>query len=446
MLHICGTPFDYNLLNNFPEDSMNKFLMCIVIIMALFYCSDDISHEPTDISIQLNKSDMPGEVTEIRGLLFRADYDTINLRFAEVGRNFIAVQENISPGVWDMRLEGFEASDTMICSCDSSVELIKGETTTLEMNLIPTSNYDTRVWKQKSDMPTARWANSAAYLNGKIYVLGGIPDNTSTTRNNAYTKVEIYDPVQNKWGAAASMITNRCNFPTLALNNKLYAIGGTTSLYAGALNSLEEYDPLSNSWAVKAYMTRYRKGVSAAIYDGKIYVIGGSNDSGLPISKVNVYDPLSDSWDASKADMLTARSDLVSVELDGVIYAIGGQLGTTAGELSLTTVEAYNPLTDTWSVKPDMITPRKYFSACSLNGKIYVIGGAAGFCGPTVAEVEAYDPATDSWEQCTPMPNVLTQPGVAVLDGKIYVSGGAATACPSTGLKATYEYNPINER
>jgi len=50
--------------------------------------------------------------------------------------------------------------------------------------------------------------------------------------------------------------------------------------------------------------------------------------------------------------------------------------GASIVEVGISTVEQYDPTTDTWTTKSPMPTPRWGFAACTVNGKIYAIGGA----------------------------------------------------------------------
>ena len=71
--------------------------------------------------------------------------------------------------------------------------------------------------------------------------------------------------------------------------------------------------------------------------------------------------------------------------VDGTIYAIGG---SATGNDFLSIVEAYNPLTDTWTEKASLLTPTSYQAGSVVNGRIYVIGGRRGGSNslPTVQE------------------------------------------------------------
>jgi len=73
------------------------------------------------------------------------------------------------------------------------------------------------------------------------------------------------------------------------------------------------------------------------------------------------------SW-TTLTSMSEGRKGMGVVEANGKIYAIGGY----------TTVEEYDPATDTWTTKADMPTARRYLGVAEVNGKIYAIGGIYG--------------------------------------------------------------------
>ncbi len=137
-------------------------------------------------------------------------------------------------------------------------------------------------------------------------------------------------------------------------------------------------------------MLTIRNAAAASVVDGKIYLIGGTT-GGLheaPISTVEEYDPTTDTW-TRKANMPTARMFLSTIAVDGRIYAIGG--GIWNGSI-FSKVEKYDPATDTWTTEPDMPTRRLSLSTSTVNGKIYAIGGSLQWWpGPGISTVEEYD-------------------------------------------------------
>ena len=94
-----------------------------------------------------------------------------------------------------------------------------------------------------------------------------------------------------------------------------------------------------------------------------------------------------------REEQVTARGFLSTSAVNGNIYAIGGLLNPN---VSLSTVEEYDPTTDTWTKKADMLTARCALSTNVVNGYIYAIGGAPNlpapqFPIPALSIVEAYD-------------------------------------------------------
>ena len=74
-----------------------------------------------------------------------------------------------------------------------------------------------------------------------------------------------------------------------------------------------------------------------------------------------------------------------------------------------------------------MPTPRDSLSTCTVNGKIYAIGGAT--FDPEVktlilSTVEKYDPETDSWERVADIPTPRWSLCTNVVNGRIYAMGG----------------------
>ncbi|CAI9734107.1 12 [Octopus vulgaris] len=88
------------------------------------------------------------------------------------------------------------------------------------------------------------------------------------------------------------------------------------------------------------------------------------------------------------------------------------------------TVEMYNPKTSEWKYLPSLLKSRRYVSAVSLNGKIYVIGGYDGQA--RLNSVECLDTTAEEaqWQNVAPMNQHRGLAGACVYKGKIYVCGG----------------------
>ncbi len=169
---------------------------------------------------------------------------------------------------------------------------------------------------------------------------------------------------------------------------------------------------------------RYYAGIAVSNQQ-KIYVIGGDNYTGDPLTTVEEYDPETNSWH-TRASLPTGRWLLgAATGVDGQIYAIGGMAGDGGMGLSaVATVEAYDPKLDEWTTRASMPTPRWLLGVvASANGKIYAIGGENET--EVLDIVEEYDPISDTWTQKAGMPMARAAfASVAASNGKIYLIGG----------------------
>ena len=94
---------------------------------------------------------------------------------------------------------------------------------------------------------------------------------------------------------------------------------------------------------------RFRPGVAAL--DNKIYVTGGSDDDYESMSSVDCYDPDTNTW-SQLPNMNIPRCGHGLVSLDGRIYAIGGKgdIIWRLGGYNVDSVEVYNPDDNTWTI------------------------------------------------------------------------------------------------
>jgi RNA polymerase sigma factor (sigma-70 family) len=305
-------------------------------------------------------------------------------------------------------------------------------------------------WKQKADMPTPRMNFGACTVNGKIYAVGGYING-----GNVATTMEEYDPDNDQWNRKSSMNFPRGVLAVAAVNRKIYAIGGeyaisgeTADDVTSTLSIIEEYDPKTDRWTRKTDMPTGRTDLSACAVNGKIYVIGGRALTGY-VSTLEVYDPKTDIW-TKKADMPTARGDSGIAVVKGKIYVIGGQRALASAinpTPVLSVMEEYDPVMDKWMTKADMPTARSNVSAEVINGKIYAITGIAGEAGPkakSVSTVEIYDPSTDTWTKGLDIPTNRSFNAIAKVNGKLYVIGGTVVNNMAAGprMATVEEYTP----
>ena len=184
--------------------------------------------------------------------------------------------------------------------------------------------YDTRTnrFRNGATMPRPRGAGGVAVREGLIYYAGGLHD------GRAVPWFDVYDPARDRWSQLPDMPRAREHFHAVALEGKLYAIGGRTVDIEATVSPTDAYDFSRRAWTTGlAPIPTQRAGFGAAVIDGDIVVIGGENAAGAS-DAVESYDPRADAW-RKLAPMPTARHGIQAVVCDGAAYLVDG--GTAKG-------------------------------------------------------------------------------------------------------------------
>jgi RNA polymerase sigma factor (sigma-70 family) len=287
-------------------------------------------------------------------------------------------------------------------------------------------------WTQKADMPTARSLAGSAVVDSKIYVIGGCPNSGLFT-----AAVEEYDPATDTWTKRANIPTARQGVRAAAVDGIIYAIGGWNDA-GGDTSTVEAYDPTTDKWTRKTNMPTRRTMSAIAVVDGIIYVIGGELGV-TALSAMEAYDPATDKWtrkaDMPTARQ-QAGACVIDGRIyvsGGSPERVQGQVWPC-----MPTVEIYNPATDTWTQGADLPWGRYCHSASAVDGKMYIIGGADYETAKLFMEgkieldeaeelfstVDVYNPGTDTWTTAADFPFGRSQHSAEVVDGKIYTIGG----------------------
>lgn len=184
--------------------------------------------------------------------------------------------------------------------------------------------YDPRAdrWSRAADMPRPRAAHASVFLNGKLYVIGGLGAAVSTD-------LHVYDPATNTWDTSLPPMSQvREHLAAVGLDGKLYVIGGR---YGRNFTLLEVFDPAANAWDRLESMPVGRSGFAAAALDGRIHVFGGESlPTGQVIPGHDIYDPRANAWVQQTPPIIT-RHGLPSVVLDGRWHILGGGTSASGG-------------------------------------------------------------------------------------------------------------------
>ncbi|XP_040031366.2 kelch-like protein 42 isoform X1 [Gasterosteus aculeatus] len=113
------------------------------------------------------------------------------------------------------------------------------------------------------DMINVRGYGSAV-LDNYLFIVGGY-----RTTSQEISAVHCYNPCRNEWSPVAPLNQKRSNFKLLAVQGKMYAVGGQS------LGTVECYSPEQDWWTCVSSMPDPLAEFSACECQGMIYVMGG---------------------------------------------------------------------------------------------------------------------------------------------------------------------------
>lgn len=184
---------------------------------------------------------------------------------------------------------------------------------------------------------------------------------------------QLYDPNRDIWltlPILPSEVRNLAQFGVVSVSGKLFVLGGGSDAVdpltgdqdgTFATNEVWAYDPVIRQWAQRAPMTVPRAMFACCVWNGKILVAGGFTTCRKSISKAEIYDPVTDTWDPIPDLVHTHNSACTGLVIDGAVHVV---------HKGLTTVQVLENLKDKWRV-----CDRSWIQGpmTVVNGSLYVM-------------------------------------------------------------------------
>ncbi|XP_044512655.1 kelch-like protein 29 [Gracilinanus agilis] len=246
---------------------------------------------------------------------------------------------------------------------------------------------------------------SVVSAGDNVYLSGGMESGVTLA------DVWCYMSLLDNWNLVSRMTVPRCRHNSLVYDGKIYTLGGLG--VAGNVDHVERYDTITNQWETVAPLPKAVHSAAATVCGGKIYVFGGVNEAGRAAGVLQSYVPQTNTWSFIESPMIDNKY-APAVTLNGFIFILGGAYARA------TTI--YDPDKGNIKAGPNMNHSRQFCSAVVLDGKIYATGGIVSSEGPALGNMEAYEPATNTWSLLPHMPCPVFRHGCVVI--KKYIQSG----------------------
>jgi len=266
-------------------------------------------------------------------------------------------------------------------------------------------------------LPIRSIRGSAATWGNAIYVFGGATDTIASNFRKSLNTTWRFDLTTESWEEKSPFPgTGGWNIAAVSIPQGILILVGIRGNSSGASwsNQTFFYDPAFDEWTPRADTPCFAPEV-ATLWDSVVYAL--SDSAGWFCA----YRPATDQWTLLAPWEMTTPS--FWGKNGGTLAAVAGKVYADGGLPLDPNLGIYDPVTDHWTIGPDMITPRFDHSVAALHDRIYAIGGQRPFTSQN--ENEEFDPINGTWASREPMPTPRDEAAIATVGDSLHVIGGS---------------------
>jgi hypothetical protein len=217
------------------------------------------------------------------------------------------------------------------------------------------------------NIPSATIHNACAWVGDTLYMHS--PD----AAGNASTTIRRYT-IGGSWTLGVPMPVAKTQGTLTAAGNKMYYIGGGSTLNGAGSTDIYEYDPAAGTWTLKAPLPAAVNGHAAAAWgDSVIFVIMGPWNS--PTANCYFYRINTNTTGSTTAFPGTATRGHACGLWENKIYVAGG-FGTTYTKQFYIGTIGSTASSISWAAGPPFPSvPKAYLGGVAVGDRFYIVGG-----------------------------------------------------------------------
>jgi hypothetical protein len=262
--------------------------------------------------------------------------------------------------------------------------------------------------RQEASLPVPIEETAAAVEGGKLYVMGGF-----NAAGASLDGVYVFDGASWTNGPRLPLPLDHPSAATL--DGVLYIAGG----HSNGRDSAHAYRLDGDHWTEVASLRYARGGHALIAVQGRLYAIGGNN-SRVNVAQVEAFDPAAGAW-TTVSSLPVPRNHVEGFATATAACVAGGRSPTTAR------VDCYDAVSGAWSRLADLPQASSGGGATTfLGGGVVVMGGQDASETRIVAQFTRYDVTGTSWSAGGSMLDPRHGFELAVFDGRAWACGGGS--------------------
>jgi hypothetical protein len=221
---------------------------------------------------------------------------------------------------------------------------------------------------------------------GKLYRLGGFTAHNAEDEDHdlrSVSDVACYDPATNTWQDVTPLPEPRSSHDAVVIGDRVYVVGGWQ--LCGDADSPEwsrqawvaDLSRCPIEWKALPSPPFQRRALSLGAIRGRLYVIGGMQATGGPTTRVDVYDPETQTWTQGPSLIDPDTNSNAREGMEGFgssAFAVGNRLfvSTYSGNL-----QCLEPDAERWGLVARLREDRFFHRMLPYRGQLLLVGGAS---------------------------------------------------------------------
>jgi len=252
---------------------------------------------------------------------------------------------------------------------------------------------------RKLDLSTGQWSVLAEgpHLQGlalvphgdKLYRLGGFTaKNKEGEEHDLWSQdsAAAFNTQTGEWESIPNLPEPRSSFDAAVLDDTIYVIGG------GNMAGEDDSHWHDTAWKLDLSAEELtweelptppfkRRAIAVAAHAGKVYTVGGMQEEGGPTTRVDVFDPQTNSWSRGPNLKVAQQEGEEANERSSAMTGFGASAFATGGHLYVSTIKGtLQRLSDDgseWNIIENLPTARFFHRMLPVdNSRLLVVGGA----------------------------------------------------------------------
>lgn len=279
-------------------------------------------------------------------------------------------------------------------------------------------NLEANQWTQVSEMPTAVTHINAAVdeSRSKIWFAGGFVGNHP---GPATDEVWQYDARTNSWQEGIPLPESRAGGGLQIINQELHYFGGFA---ADRNTTCAEHWSLSleggTKWIEKAPLTDPRGHLPSVAIGNKLYAMGGQYGHDIKpkdVDSAHVYDSVKDTWlELARLPEPRSHCEWSTFVVDDYIVMIGGRNNQNRKTLGRNLTEIIKRQED--ELIDDI--PLELFSLLKISLK------KSPYYTPALSSIVVYNIRENTWDKLASLPTHLFAPMAQAINNWLIIAGG----------------------